>query len=278
MKVVVVGLGLLGGSFALALRELDAGARVVAVDRPAVLERPAAQKAAQELLDTADAAGVNAAVESADLVLLATPVTAIVSLLPDLVGRSRIVTDCGSTKRAIARAVEGSPRRGRFVPGHPMAGAPEGGIDLARPDLFRGRRWILCPEQSDADAVEEVARLVARLGAVVVRLTAAEHDRAVALTSHVTQLVASALAAVAFESGAEPAVGPAFERTTKAAGGPEQIWDDILATNADAVAAGLGEIAAELERARVGLVRVPPDTRPAMQLLGRARRLLRGGS
>jgi prephenate dehydrogenase len=278
MNVVVVGLGLLGGSFALALRELDAGARVTAVDRPSVLERPAARRAAQELVDTADASGVNTAVESADLVLLATPVTAIVSLLPELVGRARIITDCGSTKRVVARAVAGSLRRGRFVPGHPMAGAPEGGIDLARPDLFRGRRWILCPEQSDADAVDEVARLVTRLGAVLVRLSAAEHDRAVALTSHVTQLVASALAAVAFESGAEPAVGPAFERTTQAAGGPEQIWDDILATNADAVAAALGEISSELERARTGLAQVPPDTRPAMQLLGRARRALRGPS
>jgi prephenate dehydrogenase len=276
MNVVVVGLGLLGGSFALALRKLDAAARISAVDRPSVLDRPAAQRAAQELIDAADVGAVNAAVETADFVLLATPVTTIVSLLPELVSRARIVTDCGSTKRVIARAVDGSPRRGRFVPGHPMAGAPEGGIDLARPELFRGRRWILCPEKSDADAVDVVAGLVTRLGAVVVRLSAAEHDRAVALTSHVTQLVASALAAVALESGAEPAVGPAFERTTQAAGGPEQIWDDILATNADAVAAALGEIAAELEQARAGLAQVPPDTRPAMQLLGRARRALRG--
>jgi prephenate dehydrogenase len=276
MNVVVVGLGLLGGSFALALRELDAASHVVAVDRPAVLERPAARRAVQQLVNAEDVRAVDGAVDAADLVLLATPVAAIVSLLPNLVARARIVTDCGSTKRAIARAVEASPRRGRFVPGHPMAGAPEGGIDLARPDLFRGRRWILCPEQSDADAVDEVAALVTRLGAVVVRLSATEHDRAVGLTSHVTQLVASALAAVAIESGAEPAVGPAFERTTQAAGGPEQIWDDILATNADSVAAALGEIATELESARAGLARVPPDTRPAMQLLGRARRALRG--
>lgn len=275
MNVVVVGLGLLGGSFALALRELDGTARVTAVDRPFVLDRPAARAAAQELIDAADARAVSAAVDAADLVLLATPVTAIVSLLPELVARARILTDCGSTKRAIARAVDASPRRGRFVPGHPMAGAPEGGIDLARPDLFRGRRWILCPEHSDPDAVEAVSSLVERLGAVVVRMSATEHDRAVALTSHVTQLVASALAAVAFESGAQPAMGPAFERTTQAAGGPEQIWDDILATNADAVASALGEIAVELERARAGLAQVPPDTRPAMELLGRARRALR---
>jgi prephenate dehydrogenase len=278
MNVVVVGLGLLGGSFALALRELDATTRVSAVDRPTVLERPAARRAAERLIDVADTGAVNTAVETADLVLLATPVSAIVSFLPDLVSRARVITDCGSTKRSIARAVEGSPRRGRFVPGHPMAGAPEGGIDLARPDLFRSRRWILCPEHSDADAVEMVAGLVARLGATVVRLSAAEHDRAVALTSHVTQLVASALAAVAFESGAEPAVGPAFERATQAAGGPEQIWDDILATNADAVAAALADIAGELELARAGLTQVPPDTRPAMKLLGRARRALRGAS
>ncbi len=276
MNVVVVGFGLLGGSFALALAQVDPGAEVTAVDLPAVLDRPAAQRAAARHIDAARYGEVAGAAARADLVVVATPVSAIIRLVPELLATARVVTDCGSTKRAIARAAGASPRRARFVPGHPMAGAPEGGIDLARADLFQGRRWILCPENVDPDAFELVESLVPRLGAVPVRLSADEHDRAVALTSHVTQLVASALAGVALESGAESAVGPAFERTTHAAGGPERMWEDILATNADTVAAGLSEITAELDRVRAGLARLPPDTAPAMALLARARRALRG--
>jgi len=276
MNVVVVGFGLLGGSFALAARDAAPGTRIVAVDRPPVLEREAARRAADEWVDTADAPAVNAALERAELVLVATPVSVIVSLLPHLVERAAVVTDCGSTKRAITQAVRGSARRGRFVPGHPMAGAPEGGIDLARADLFRGRRWLLCPGESDADALEFVETFVRRIGATPIRMSPDEHDHAVALTSHVTQLVASALGAVALEGGAEPARGPAFERATQAAGGPEQIWDDILSTNADAVAAGLSGITAELERVRASLSQNPPDTAPALALLARARRALRG--
>ena len=192
MNVVVVGFGLLGGSFALAVRSIAPASRITAVDRPAVLEREAARRAADAWLDTADTQAVNAAVERAELVLIATPVSAIVSLLPHLVERAAVVTDCGSTKRAITRAVLGSTRRGRFVAGHPMAGAPEGGIDLARADLFRDRRWILCPEGSDPDALELVESLVRRIGGTPVRMSPEEHDQAVALTSHVTLLVARA--------------------------------------------------------------------------------------
>jgi prephenate dehydrogenase len=278
MNVVVVGLGLLGGSFAGAVRRHVPGVRVTAVDRMTVLSRPAAERACDERIDASDEPAVNGAVERADLVLLATPVKVIAELLPALIERANVITDCGSTKRRIVAAVQGSPRRGRFVPGHPMAGAPEGGIDLARGDLFEGRRWILCPEASDADAFELVESLVARIGAKPVRLSAEEHDRAVALTSHLTQLVTSALATVTIESGAEAAAGPAFESATRAAGGPEGIWDDILATNADDVARGLELIAKELAAARDGLRQDPPDTAAALHLLARARRALRGRS
>jgi len=275
MNLTVVGFGLLGGSFALGVRELEPGAQVTAVDRPDVLARPAAKRAADRLVDAVDAAAVDAALRSADLVLLAAPVQTIAELVPRALEHARLVTDCGSTKLSVVRAAERSPRRRRFVPGHPMAGAPEGGIELAQPGLFRGRRWLLCPEGSDADAVEIVESLVRRLGAEPLLLNAADHDRAVALTSHLTQLVASALAAVALEAGAEPAVGPAFEGATRVAGGPEAMWADIFATNAGPVSDALGALEAELRRAREGLARPVPDTGPALALLARARRLRR---
>ena len=131
MNVTVVGLGLIGGSFALGVRELEPGSIVTAVDRPEVLARPAARRAATRGVDINDARGVEAAFREADLVLLAAPVQSIVAVIPHALALSRLVTDCGSTKGAVVRAAAGSPNRGRFVPGHPMAGAPEGGIERA---------------------------------------------------------------------------------------------------------------------------------------------------
>jgi prephenate dehydrogenase len=275
MKLTVVGFGLLGGSFALGVRELDPDAQVTAVDRPDVLARPAARRAAQHFVDASNAPAVDAALQHADLVLLAAPVQTIAELVPRALEHAPLVTDCGSTKLAVVRAANGSPRRRRFVPGHPMAGAPEGGIELAHSALFRDRRWLLCPEDSDDDAVRTVETLVRRLGAEPLCLTATEHDRAVAFTSHVTQLVASALLAVAWEAGAEPAVGPAFESATRVAGGPEAMWADIFTTNAGPIGEALGALEAELRQAREGLALPVPDTGPALAILARARRLRR---
>jgi prephenate dehydrogenase len=276
MNALVIGLGLIGGSFGLSLRELDPTYQVCGADRADVITRPAAARAAQRLIDVADTTAVNQAAKAADLVFLAAPVGAIVALLPQVLEHAQLVTDAGSTKRAIARSVANSPRRGRFVAGHPMAGAPEGGIELARAGLFRDRRWLLCTERSDTDAVDRVEDLVLRLGARPIRIAIDEHDRAVALTSHATQLVASALAVSAADLGAEVAAGPGFDGATRVAGGPEAIWGDIFETNSDEVAAGLRAITSELEAVLAGLSRVPPDTAPARALLARARRLKRG--
>jgi prephenate dehydrogenase len=273
MRVTIVGLGLLGGSFALGLRELEPSIEVTAVDLPEVWQRAAAQRAAHAFVPVTDETGFDAALESSDLTLLAAPVQRIVALLPRVLARASLVTDCGSTKRAIVRAAEGCARRGRFVAGHPMAGAPEGGIDLAQPGLFRGRRWLLCPDGSDPDAVESVERWVRRLGAEPHRIDVDAHDRGVALTSHATQLVASALAAVAGEAGADSTAGPAFDGATRVAGGPPEMWRDILETNADQIDAALGALAAELEVVRGGLHRAVPDVSAALSLLARARRV-----
>jgi prephenate dehydrogenase len=273
MKVTVVGLGLLGGSFALGVRELEPGAEITAVDLPEVWGHEAARRAAHRFVPVTDSARFDAAVADADLTLLAAPVQRIVALLPRVLEHARLVTDCGSTKRAIVAAAKNSPRRARFVPGHPMAGAPEGGIDLAQPGLFRGRRWLLCPEASDPDAVSAVEDVIRRLGAEPYRLSADAHDRAVALTSHATQLVASSLAAVALEAGAEPAAGPAFEGATRVAGGPPEMWRDILETNADLIEQALAALGTEIEKVRAGLGEPKPDTTAALALLARARRL-----
>jgi len=271
MNVLVIGLGLIGGSFALAVREVEPSARFSGVDRRPVLERALARRVVDRAIELDDVVALDAAVAEADLVFLAAPVAAIGAMLPRVLERAKVVTDCGSTKRAIVAQAQRSPRAGRFVPGHPMAGAPEGGIDLAEAGLFRDRRWLLCPEGADADAVELVEALVTRLGSRPVRVGIAEHDRAVALTSHAEQLVASALAALVVEFGAAGTAGPAFERATRGAGGPEEIWSDILATNADAVVAALAALRHELGAVEAGLAKPVPDLGPARALLARAR-------
>jgi prephenate dehydrogenase len=156
------------------------------------------------------------------------------------------VIDCGSSKRAIAGAARGLAGAERFVPGHPMAGA---GADRAatRAELFEGRSWVLCPEGSDPLAVAAAESLVARLGARPVRMNADAHDRAVAWTSHVPRLMASALTALAWREGALPAAGPAFERLSRGAGGSIEMWRDVLSSNSDEVARALRALVSELQ-------------------------------
>jgi len=276
MNVVIAGLGLIGGSVALALRAARPDVEIVGVDRAAVLTTDAVKRLSSRLVDAADVVSVDAAFERSDLVVLAAPVRAIIELVPRALAAAPLVTDCGSTKRSIAAAADACSRRGRFVPGHPMAGAREGGAELARADLFADRRWLICPEKSDTAATEAVQALVKSFGAVPVHLGIAEHDRAVARTSHATQLVTSALAVAASDASAERAAGPAFEGATRAAGGSETIWNDIFASNADEVANALGEIIRELEGVRSGLTRSPPDVDAARALLRRAKQARQG--
>lgn len=270
-QIAVFGFGLVGASFAAAVREAKPEIRLLAVDLPEVVASSAAQRLADELVATSDRAGVVAAVERSDLCVLAAPVSVIVAELPGLLQRAAVVTDCGSTKRSIWNAALRSPRSGRFVPGHPMAGGPEGGAGQARADLFRGQTWLVCPEHSDADAVAQVESLIALVGAKSVHLSIEAHDRAVALTSHVPQVLASILAVLASRAGAEVAAGPAYRSTIRSAGGAELMWRDIFASNADEVCVVLREVARELGAVAAGLEASPADPAPALAVLAEAR-------
>jgi prephenate dehydrogenase len=274
VRLAIVGFGLIGGSVALAARARGLASHVAGVDRAEVAELPAARRAADEVIDAADEASVRQVLARADLVVVATPVGAIEAIIGDVLDVAQVATDCGSTKRAILASASRSIRRGRFVPGHPMAGLPQGGIERASKDLFEGRPWLLCPEQSDGDAVECVESFVTAVGARPTRLSAEEHDRAVALTSHLPQLLASALAVLAERKHADVAAGPAFQSATRVAGGGEAMWHDILATNADEVSLVLDALGAELDGIARALRHKPPDLGPAMRLLERARAVL----
>lgn len=271
MRLTVVGFGLIGGSVALAARARSLSSHIVGIDRSDVIATEMARAAAHEICDASDESAVRRALGDADLVVVATPVGAIEAMIGEILDVARVVTDCGSTKRAIVDRARRSARRPRFVPGHPMAGLPFGGIERARDDLFVGRPWLISPEGADPDAVELVERLVRGVGAEPLHLTIEQHDRAVALTSHLPQLLASALSVLAERRGASVAAGPAFESATRVAGGGEAMWRDILATNADEVCAVIDALCAELEQVTRGLRKDPPDLGAALNLLERAR-------
>ncbi|HEY5376695.1 MAG TPA: prephenate dehydrogenase/arogenate dehydrogenase family protein [Polyangiaceae bacterium] len=270
-QIAIFGFGLVGGSIAAAVREAAPEIELVAVDLTDIVASSPVRALAHRCVDSTDREAVRAVTVTADVCVLAAPVGVITAELPGLLELAQVVTDCGSTKRSICAAVSGAARIGRFVPGHPMAGGPEGGAALARADLFRGQTWLLCPENSDADAVIRVESLVQMLGAKVVHMSLAAHDRAVAYTSHAPQLFASALAVLAEEAGAVCAAGPAYRATTRSAGGAERMWRDIFAANADEISSVLRQLSAELQTVAAGLEAKPTDPSAALALLARAR-------
>lgn len=253
-KVAIVGLGLIGGSLALALRETWPGGLVIGVDEKPVLERAMLRHA----IDVAAEDPVVMA--EADLVVLAAPVRANLALLAELeehVSGAAVVTDVGSTKRDVAEAARVLPARLTFIGGHPLGGAPRSGIDHARPDLFRDRPWLLTPtNDAHGAAVEKLRRFVTAFGAVPHVLTPDEHDRLLAFLSHVPQLAASVLMHVVGEAIGEDGLalsGRGLADTTRLASSPADIWKDICATNADEIGVALEALIVELRAVRDNL-------------------------
>ena len=251
-RVGIAGIGLIGGSLALALRRARPGIRMVGVDRGPALERAAAL-GVFDVVDTDVGA-----LAGADLVVLAAPVRQNAELLrslPPVLTASVLVTDTGSTKRAVIEAARGLPPHISFVGGHPLAGSAQGGATAARPGLFEGRRWLLTPgpaTRSPGD-VEALAGLVTLCGATPHVMDAAAHDRIVAALSHLPQLTASALMQVVGDTvgGDNLALaGPGLADATRLAASPPAIWQDICATNADAIAPLIEALIETLQRLR----------------------------
>ena len=259
-QIAIVGFGMIGGSVALAVREVWPSCRIIAIDRAAVARAAVARRAA-------DAGGNDLALaEEADLIVLAAPVRQNISIVGDLVGcvrGSAIVTDVGSTKRAMVEAASHLPPRLRFVGGHPLAGAAAGGFEAARADLFRGRRWILTPEPNDSegdskrDATDRVTGLVMALGALPTTMDPVAHDRLMAYLSHLPQLTVSALMQVVGErTGREglSLAGTGLRDTTRLASSPAGTWRDVTATNVDALGAAIDDLMAALQRLKTDLM------------------------
>ncbi len=269
-RVVLVGLGLIGGSIGMALRQKLADVELIGVDREAVVFSEPARRlltraaAIESPHDVADLA------RDVDLVVLAMPVGAIAQQVTEWLRFGVPVTDCGSTKRVIVAAAQASANRDWFVPGHPMAGRERGGLSSSVVNLFRGRRWLVCPQSSCDRARRATESLVKLLDAVWTEMTPDEHDAAVALTSHVPQILASWLAAAA-DDDTLTAAGPAYRDMTRISGGAEAIWNDIFGTNSAAIADIIRKTAADLTAIAEQLEQLPPNLHRVLDLLAAAR-------
>jgi prephenate dehydrogenase len=232
--VAIVGIGLLGGSLGLDLRAKGIAGRVIGIAR-----RPETCALAVEL-ETCDEAWTDlGGIHDADMVVLATPVRTIIEMMPQIARHASptaIVTDLGSTKAEIVAAGEAWLGE-RFVGSHPMAGSHEGGVDAARPNLFRGATWVLTPtETTDATALACVSAMAESLGAKPVSLPLKDHDRIAAAVSHMPHLAAAAIARTVGRLAdgdhryAALAAG-GLRDMTRLAASPAVLWRDIFSTN-----------------------------------------------
>jgi len=262
-RALIVGTGLIGGSLGKALRRR--GWHVTGRDADPGLERRALEVGAlDEIGEGTDA----------ELAFVATPAGSVAAVAAGILERASnpalVVSDVSGVKAPLLDAL----RHPRFVGGHPMAGSEQSGIEGADPDLFVGATWVLTPTvETDHEAYATLAAVVAELGADVVALSPSDHDRLVAVVSHVPHLVAATLMNAAAE-GAESdgallrlAAGGSRDMTRVAAGQPA-IWPDICADNAEAIVAGLDRLLGDLSALRDMVART--DRSGLLELLQRA--------
>ncbi|HYI93140.1 MAG TPA: prephenate dehydrogenase/arogenate dehydrogenase family protein [Bryobacteraceae bacterium] len=234
-SVAIVGVGLIGGSFGLALRAAGFKGRIAGVSSPQTIEQAIALAAIDH--------GINletAAVEC-DLIYLAQPISAIektLEFLGPIAASKCLITDAGSTKVRIVETASKTIRKARFLGGHPMAGKESRGVTSACADLFRGRPYILtpnCNDELDTPQASGFINWLERCGAHILSLNPQHHDRAVAFTSHMPQMASTALAvslANAFENHEHlKLAGPGLFDMSRLALSSFEIWKDIVSTN-----------------------------------------------
>ena len=264
-KLVVCGVGLIGGSFALALRRAGAVGRIVGIGRRReVLERACALGVIDEIAE-----GWADALDGADLVLLAAPVgqtDAILAAMAPHLRPGTVVTDAGSTKRDVVAALRShlGGALADVVPAHPIAGAEKSGVEAAFAELYMGRKVVLTPlPESRPDAVQKVRDAWEACGAVVVGMTPQEHDRVFAAVSHLPHLLAFGLVDdLAGRSNAPLLFSHAasgFRDFTRIAGSHPEMWRDICVANRVALLEELDAYLVELARLRTMLVEADGD-------------------
>jgi len=239
-QITIIGTGLIGGSLGLALRKKKFAGRIIGCDREAALEKARERGAIHEgTIDPADAS------RGSDVVVLATPVLAIIDLIERLgpvLPSKTLMTDVGSTKLAVverAQKVFGNKAKKSFLGGHPMAGKEMSGVDYADPDLFQKAAWFFTPfegQNVNEGVFAEFVGWIDQIGARVAMMPAGEHDRLCAWISHVPQMLSTALAAALVEEFGEdapllPAGGRALQEMTRISASPYSMWRDVAISN-----------------------------------------------
>lgn len=265
-KLVVIGVGLIGASFALALKRAHAVKHVVGVGRT---KRNLNLARRLHVIDEVQS-DPGRAVRDADLVLIATPVgqmgAVMTAIAPELPARA-VVTDGGSTKSDVVTAARRflGQRISRFVPGHPIAGTEKSGAAAGFPELFRDRHVILTPQrETDADAVRLVKRAWMACGARMITLDAGEHDRVLAAVSHLPHVVAFALVnSLAQRRDARRLLGfsgGGLRDSVRIAGSSPEMWADICVANREALLATLDDYEVALDESRAAIERGDVET------------------
>lgn len=242
-KIVIIGVGLIGGSFASALRKTGLARHIVGVGRS---QRNMEHALARHIIDEI-ASDIASAVHNADLIFLAMPVGQTGNVMMHLaphVQANTIITDAGSTKQdviAAARAHLSLQNRHHFVPGHPIAGAEQSGVQAAQADLYQNRHVILTPlPETSPESVERIRELWQACGAQVSLMAADEHDRVLATTSHLPHVLAFTLMNHLKHSTSHPDdllrfAGSGFRDFTRIASSSPEMWRDICLANREAL-------------------------------------------
>jgi len=237
-KITIIGVGLIGGSLGLALKEKKPNFKIVGVDKPEIIKKAIARGAIDE-----GTVNLEEGIKEADIVIIATPVKTILNILIQVnpfLKKGCLVTDTGSTKQQIVqKANEVLSKDVFFIGGHPMAGSEKCGIEEANPHLFQDRTYILTPtKKSNLIAIDKIFSLIKMIGANRLILDPLEHDRIAGAVSHLPQIIAVSLINTTAELALRgnntnyfKAIGEGFKDVTRIASSPYKIWEDICETN-----------------------------------------------
>lgn len=280
-KISIIGVGLIGGSLGLALKEKNPNFKIVGIDRQEIIEKAITRGAIDE-----GTVNIEEGIKEADIVIIATPVKTILDLLPKInpfLKKGCLVTDTGSTKQQIVqRANEVLSKDVFFIGGHPMAGSEKCGIEEANPHLFQDRTYILTPtKKSNLIAIDKIFSLIKMIGANRLILDLLEHDRIAGAVSHLPQIIAVSLINTTGELALRgnnnnyfKAVGEGFKDMTRIASSPYKIWEDICETNQENILEMIREFRNYLEVIEDKLKNDPNNLKEEFQKASKLRETL----
>jgi prephenate dehydrogenase len=250
--VTIVGVGLIGGSFSLALKDHGLVKKVIGVSRSGATARKA-----MDLGIIDEVSSLESAIKKSDLIYVAIPVDVTLLVMRNILEEItpyQIVADAGSTKYALCKSVSAYPARGRFVATHPMWGTEYSGPESAVHDAFRGRSCVICErEKSDPDALGMVEQIYTKLGMSLVNMDAESHDVHAAYVSHISHITSFALANTVLEKEKEEdaifeLAGGGFESTVRLAKSSPAMWGPIFMQNRENVLDVINEHITQLRK------------------------------